>query len=135
MKFIFFSILLFVSVLNFSAQSPGILWLIRSLAYPQAPVGARFISLRPYLSHISTAGYINCRPSANPERDTAIMGPYQQAQFILSPVILDYYHPQDYRYIILQCPNSDVQDVIRKKLSARILFDGPNGVQLLDRGK
>ena len=135
-QILFLSILLLLLFFNFYNQFPFILRCYHLVKSHQIQsIGESFIPLRPYVKHIQRAGYMNCRYSSHPLTDVSIMGPYQEAQFILSPLMLDYFHAKNYRYIILQCPDDLMQRNIKDQLSAKTLFATPEGIVLLDRGE
>jgi hypothetical protein len=132
----FLLIILFLIFFNFFSQLPSFFNVVRILKTHQIQsIGREFIALSSYLRSVPSVGYMTCLNSSHPLTDTAIMGPYQQSQFVLSPTILDYLHPLDYRYIILQCPYQAAQEQIQRRLKADIILKSPDGILLLYRKK
>ena len=102
----------------------------------QAPViGGEFVPLAPYLEHVRFSGYMTCLDSPDPLTDVRIMGPYQQSQFALTGTFIDYFHPLDYSYLVLDCPDRSKVGPFIRKLSAYKVLKFFNGVLLLDRKK
>jgi len=77
------------------------------LRNPILPPGDKFVPLRPYLIGVRKVGYYTDQTSENPITDVNIMKDYQQAQYALSPTILDYYHGLNYELIIFNCSSKD----------------------------
>lgn len=96
-------------------------------------VGEEFKPLIPWLHQQHRIGYLDCRTSASPYTDAAIMAPYQQAQFVLSPVLLDFKQPRHYSHLILYCPDKAQRLKIKEKLDAQTLVQTAAGVLLLRR--
>jgi hypothetical protein len=119
---------------NFYHQIPAYLRAKESLKSQPAVLGQEFLPLRPYVTNASFAGYINCRESSHPLTDPNIMGPYQVATTVLSPLILDYYHPYDHRYVLLQCPSDEIASKIQEQLKAMVVAQTKEGIRWLDRG-
>ena len=133
---IFLFIILFLISFNFLFQLPGYINSIHILkTYQLRPIGREFIPLIPFLKKVQWAGYMTCLDSSHPLTDVAIMGPYQKAQFVLVPTILDYFHPFDHHYLILQCPNVVSSDQLRGQLSSYGILKTFDGVSLLHRKK
>ena len=133
---LFLCLIVCIVIRNAFIQYPRIDHSINIIKHDAAPlIGQDFVMLIPYVHKIHSAGYINCRKSSHPLTDTAIMGPYQQAQFVLSPLILDYYHPTEYRYIIMDCYDDGVDLLaFQKRLGAHTVVTTPKGILLLERG-
>jgi len=105
LRFVFLFIILFFILFNFKTQLPRFINSIRVLKnYHVRPLGGEFVHLVPFLKNGQRVGYMTCLKSSHPLTDVAVMGPYQQAQYVLAPAILDYFHPFDHQYIILECP-------------------------------
>ncbi|MBF0503492.1 MAG: hypothetical protein HQL14_00165 [Candidatus Omnitrophica bacterium] len=129
-------IVVFLTFFNLFNQLPRLFYFVHILkTHHVSLIGREFAPLSPYLKGTPTAGYMTCLHSSNPLIDTAIMGPYQQAQFVLSPTILDYFHPLDYRAIIYQCPDEPTSKQIHKRLGPYMIFKSFKGVSLLFRMK
>lgn len=135
-RLFFLLIILFLIFFNFSKQLPLFIDSVRILKTHQVqPIGREFIWLSYYLRGVQSSGYMTCLNSSHPLTDAAIMGPYQMAQFVLSPTILDYFHPLDYRTIVLQCPDQVITKPIQRRLSAYIILKSFGGVSLWYRKK
>jgi len=134
-RLFFLFIILLLIILNFFNQGPCFVNSARILkAHRIQSIGQEFLPLVFYLRGSPTVGYMTCLNSSHPLTDVAIMGPYQQAQFVLAPTILDYFHPLDYAFIVYQCPNqggSGPDD----KLAYYGVLKSFNGVSLLYRKK
>lgn len=136
LRSVFLFIVLFFITFNIISLLPFYINSLHSLkTYQPRPIGSEFIPLFPYLKGVPWAGYITCQESSRPSTDVAVWGPYQQAQFVLSPTILDYFHPLDYRYLISRCPDPAGQKQLRKRLSSYMTLKSFNGVSLLYRKK
>lgn len=135
-RLIYLCIVLFFIAFNFISRLPYYNFSLHIIKAHQVPsIGQEYIPLYPYLKKVQWAGYMTCQDSSHPLTDTAIMGGYQQAQFVLSPTILNYLHPYDHRYIVLQCPDDVKVSRIRKRLSADIILKTKDGILLLYRRK
>jgi hypothetical protein len=133
-RIFFLVIILYLILFNFRTQLPSFISAIRILKHHQAhSIGREFVALIPYLSNVPYAGYISCVDSSHPLTDVAIMGPFQEAQFILAPTILDYFHPFDYHYLILQNPDVVCPRKIQRQLSSYVILKNFNGVSILYR--
>ena len=135
-QLIFLCVFLFFLILNLRLEVSFFIHSIHIFKTQQVqPIGVQFIPLIPYLSKVPWAGYITCLDSSHPLTDVAIMGPYQQAQYVLSPTILDYFHPLHYRYIVLHCPHRADQRLVKIALPGFINLMGSNGISILYRKK
>ncbi|MDE1920408.1 MAG: hypothetical protein KGJ09_02240 [Candidatus Omnitrophica bacterium] len=130
----FLLIILFFICSNFRAQWPYFKEDIQRIKDRRiVRIGPEFKFLAPYLRNVDGAGWATCLKSSHPSTDVAIMGPYQQAQFVLSPTILNYIHPFDYRYVVFQCPPEARQKYVEKYWSRYIVLKNDGGVSLLYR--
>ena len=110
-RLFFLFIILLLIILNFFNQGPCFVNSARILkAHRIQSIGQEFLPLVFYLRGSPTVGYMTCLNSSHPLTDIAIMGPYQQAQFVLNPTILDNIHPIDHRFLILYCPEGETLD-------------------------
>jgi hypothetical protein len=133
---IFLVIIFLLIFLNFTFLFPHFIDAIHILKTHQVrSIERKFSPLIPYLKGVRWVGYMTCLNSSHPLTDVAIMGPYQLAQFVLSPTILDYYHPLDYQYIIYQCPKRIKQTQGTRKPSNYVNLKTFDGVSLLFRKK
>ncbi|MDE2222776.1 MAG: hypothetical protein KGK03_06870 [Candidatus Omnitrophica bacterium] len=133
---LFLLVILFVICCNFYAQWPNFKSDILMIRKHQADqIGTEFAVLAPYLKNVDWAGFATCVESSHPATDVAVMGPYQQAQFVLSPTILDYIRPLDYPYVVFQCPSVALQKHIERHLSHYIVLKHTKRVSLLYRKK
>ena len=108
---IFLAVVLFLIFFNFFIQFPNFTHTVHGLkAHQPSRLGHEFIPFVPFLQKVRWAGYATCRHSDDPNTDVTIMGPYQQAQFVLNPTILDNIHPIDHRFLILYCPEGETLD-------------------------
>ena len=131
---LFLFIILFLIIHNFWVQLPSFRISLHHFKSRQKLIlGREFVPLIPFLKGVSWAGYKTCLNSSHPLTDADLMGPYQQAQFILVPTVVDYYHPFDYRYLIVQCPDINLLRKIQGQLSSRGAVRIFDGVLLLDR--
>lgn len=87
-------------LINFYYQAFYVLNNARNFPRLQSPPGHIFIGLRPYLKNIPWAGYYSDNKTANAYADVNSMFAYQQAQYSLSPTLLDYYKPFKHEFII-----------------------------------
>ena len=127
-------IILFLIFLNTMFQLPRFINSIHILkTYQLRPIGREFVPLIPFLRKAQWVGYMTCLNSSHPLTDVDIMGPYQQAQFVLVPTILDYFHPFDYHYLILQCPDAVGLRSIQGRISSYVTLKAFDGVSLLYR--
>lgn len=99
------------------------------------PPGEPFAPLRPFLAHIPMAGYYTDQSSSNPGMDAGIMGLFQQAQYTLSPTLLDFFHGLDYEYIIFYCSNRKVENEKMAELNAVPIARIANGITLVRKIK
>jgi hypothetical protein len=133
-RLVFLFLILLSIAFNFKGQWPYLqdcAYRIKTHQIDQ--IGAGFRGLSGYLRRADEAGYMSCRNSAHPFSDVAVMEPYQQAQFVLSPTILDYFHPLDYSYIILECPQKDIPQGTLAQLSSYKILSKADGVLLFYR--
>ena len=132
--YIFLLIILVLAAVNLFTLVPIFIRSIERLKNgPTQTIGGAFVPLVPYVRNIPSAGFMTCQESTHPLTDVAVMGPYQQAQFVLSPVILDYYHPLDHSHIVLYCPAADKQKQIVERLRAHVIYKTRTGSLLLER--
>jgi len=135
-QIIFLGLIIATIVLNGFIQYPRLIQAIDHLKTNQVQrVGQEFKGLRPYLQDVAWAGYVSCLKAAHPATEVAIMAPYQQAQFILSPVLLDFDKADQHRYVILQCPDQAKAKAVQGHLNARVVARSAKDIWLLDRGK
>jgi len=109
----------------------GYPFLFSSQSYP----GKDFLGLRSYLKSIPMAGYYSDWPSSHPLTDAHTMFAYQQAQYALSPTLLDYYHPFTYKWIVLNCHDHRTEERLLKELNVSIVVRLPNGLAIGHREK
>lgn len=100
---------------------------------PPEILGGDFIPLHPYLSQIPWAGYVPCYESPSPAYDVNLMAPFQQAQFVLSPTLLDYYNALKYPWVILYCPEPNTLEQKLRSITAKPVVVLNNGVALAHR--
>jgi hypothetical protein len=91
---------------------------------PVAFAGLKFSGLGEKLKEESTVGYVSDLDIKNP----GPLAEYQQAQYILAPVLLDIQQPSRHRYVLINC--SDDASAIQKlkELNARPLLRNQFGV-------
>ena len=133
---LFLIFILILILLNFITELPFYInYSARLKHHSWAFAGREFLALIPYLKNVPWAGYLTCVSSSDPRIDPFVMGPYQQAQFILSPTILDFYHPYDYTYIIVQCPDNPRYYSSNHRLATFLPIWSFDGFVLLSRKK
>ena len=86
---------LYCFIQNFKNVIPRVL----TNSFASSP-GFEFECLRPYLINVRKAGYYTSQPSNHPYPDTKIVWGFVQAQYALSPTILDLMHPWDHEYVV-----------------------------------
>jgi hypothetical protein len=127
-------VVLFLS-LNMFFQIPTLIKYYNFLKLkPHISLRREFIVFGPYLDKVPIAGYMSCANSPHPLIDPEVMRPFQQARFVLAPTVLDYVHPLDHAYILLQCPDALKQMQLAKQFSAKIIFQTKKAA-LLERGQ
>jgi len=133
-RILFFLIILFLIIFNIWAQLPFFKNSLHHFTGHQKLIlGREFVPLIPFLKDVPLVGYKTCLTSSHPLTDVDLMEDYQQAQFILVPTMVDYFHPFDYRYLIVQCPDINWLRKIQGQLSSRGAVRMFDGVLLLDR--
>ncbi len=95
---------------------------------PYQFVGNQFLEFRPLLENVSIVSYDSDKNLSTTENDKKIT----QAQFILSPTVLDA-HNKDHRYIIFDCSNITVAAERMKKLHAIPLKINSTGIILAEK--
>lgn len=101
--------------------------LFRTLG-PQRPIGfsgIKFSGLSEVLNKETRIGYV----SGQNIRETGPLAEYEQAQYMLAPVILDVERPA-HKFVIINCSNDESALAILKKLNARPLLRNQFGVIL-----
>lgn len=93
-------LIVLLALVNTGGQICRLLEQKSSLSSAHPYPGATFLSLRPGLKGVPMAGYFTDRTSTHPSTDVGVMFPYQQAQYALSPTLLDYYHPFAYEWTV-----------------------------------
>lgn len=118
-----FILIFFQVMLNFNNLIPTFNRNLMLLRHPDQSIpGQEFIPLKPSLTGIMTLGYQTCIPSQHQMIDPEIMGPYQEAQFVLSPVILDY-NNVSHEVLLYRCQNSaDRVRWMNQFLSIKVLY-------------
>lgn len=104
--------------------------LIRTLT-PDRPVGfygLKFSGLENILKQETHIGYITDLNL----NETAALAEYEQAQYVLAPVILDINNP-GHRFLIINCSNEAVASSKLKEIGARLLTRNNLGVILAMR--
>ncbi len=101
--------------------------LIRS--YP----GEHFLGLHRYLRGVRFVGYDSDRRTKSPFTNSAFAYAYQQAQYALSPTLLDYMNYSRHRMVILRY--TDRNKLIRKidELDGKILYNLSDKIILIRR--
>ena len=94
------SIIAIAIAVNLYYQFPCVLHDYSNLQNLQSPPGQIFVSLRPYLKNVSWAGFYIDSRNVKAFDDVKGMFLYEQAQFCLSPTLLDYYDPLKYEFVI-----------------------------------
>ncbi len=94
--------------------------------------GVEFLPLQNYLQGQTKVGYYTDRISSSPFTDVQIMRPYQQAQYALSPVLLDYGN-LEHNFIILNCQHKGCLSKIAHQFQGKICIDLKNGISLIKR--
>lgn len=131
---LFIGLVMAAVIVNGATLVPRIFGFIQDVKQSrQQRVGEAFKPLIPYLRQERWAGYLDCRTSSDPYTDTSIMAPYQQAQFILSPVLLDFKHPLRHAYLIVYCPDSAQRRGIQESLDAELIAESSERLVLLRR--
>ena len=133
-RFLFLFIIVFFIIYNIFVQLPTFkVSLHHFKKHQKLSIGREFVPLIPFLKDVSWVGYQTCLNSSDPLTDADLMQPYQQAQFILVPTIVDYYHPFDYRYLVFQCSDIHLLRKIQGQLSSKGTVRIFDGVLLFDR--
>lgn len=91
-------------------------------------IGNKFLDFKSFLENVSIVGYSTDRNLSATDTDKR----FTQAQFILSPTVLDA-HNTDYRYIILDCSTLAVTIEKMKILNVTPLKITPSGIILAER--
>lgn len=117
---------------------PSLVFIVQHPAVDMAAspaVGRRFLPLISYLQGTEAAGFVtDAEPaSSHPDTRIPIMLPFQQAQYVLSPVYLDHIHPDRYCSVVAYYSDEHKLERMAQLLHARIDKRFPNGVALLRR--
>ncbi len=89
--------------------------------------GLEFTGLRPFLHGVREAGYYGGKVPSDHNLDAHLYFDYQQAQYALSPVLLDNLFPFTHEWLILK--DADPAD-----FKARVVARLPNGISLIKKG-
>ncbi|MBI3602457.1 MAG: hypothetical protein HY209_06145 [Candidatus Omnitrophica bacterium] len=94
--------------------------------------GIVFLPLKKYLKEFSIVGYYTNTISSNPWTDVNAMWAYQQAQYALSPVLLDF-NNLNHQFIVFNVTSAKVLLEKIQEIQAIPILDLKNGIALVKR--